>query len=144
MDVTAVFKTEFRGGVFKDHDHIDRFNIPIGKIMRGMAMWFFYFDILTKKQIRCVAGHSFTWEIVSLFLNFYIDNGTIFRSCDQIHDKVAFAIHQSIFHGKNFNNCNLNTQNTGYKIRKSILMIVWIENKFEKGIIGERERFLTN
>ena len=76
------FKPKFRSGMFKNDDHIDWFDIPIGKIVCRMIGHLFCFDVLTEKQVRCIAGHSLSGEIISLLLNLYIDDkSSMFLSC---------------------------------------------------------------
>lgn len=49
MDVIMRFKPKFRSGMFKNDDHIDWFDIPIGKIVCRMIGHLFGFDVLTEK-----------------------------------------------------------------------------------------------
>ena len=75
--------------VFKDHNGVNRLDIFIAKVFLTSASDTF---VLSEQEIGGVAGASFTGEFVTDFLDLQIDNGSVFKLNDDIHDQQRTLI----------------------------------------------------
>ena len=75
--------------VFKDHNGVNRLDIFIAKVFLTPASDTF---VLAEQEIRGVAGASLSGEFITDFLDLQIDNGSVFKLNDYIHDQQRILI----------------------------------------------------
>ena len=130
-----------RGAFFKQNNDIDFLYVFVGEAFSFCVSS--HSHVLAHEKIGRVTGNTFCRKGISLFLHLDIDQRTIGKSGQQIHNQIAFSVYQPVFTGKSLEDLYLEAQKTGDKAGKPFPMNLRIKEVLKKRVIGERQRFLS-
>ncbi len=140
MNICTGNFVELSGTLFKQHNHIDLFNILVSEVSSLYAL---HPGILAHDQIRGIAGNPFRREGIPLLLDLNVNQGTVLQFPQQIHDQKRAAVNHAVLTGQDTDHADCHAQYAGHQSGQPVRMDIGMEDPFEKRIIGKGQGLLS-